>query len=286
MAAVLLGGVAALAWGTHDFLARGPSRGVGPANSAFAVTTAGLVALSVWVLFAGTAIHIAWASLWLVAAAGVLFALATLALFSALAQGPISIVAPVAGSYPALALLLSVFGGARPGAIEWLAAAVVLVGIALVSRSGAAHEQTGDLLPGRLPLVLGYAVLASLSFALAFTFGQVAVPLFGHVQTTWLARIFGLLFTAALFLIPSVRFRIPRRWAPVLGTMGFLDVSALLAVIAAGNFPNPAYATVVSSGFGVVAVVLARIFLRERIARVQAVGIALVFLGVGVLASR
>ena len=123
MNSALLGMAAALAWGTHDFLARFPSRGIGPVAAVFAVTAAGLAILSAWLLLAGTEIHIVWPSLWLVVVTGIFFTLATLALFAALSLGPVSIVAPIAGSYPALAILFAVATGTRPGALEWAAIA-------------------------------------------------------------------------------------------------------------------------------------------------------------------
>ena len=72
---------------------------------------------------------------------------------------------------------------------------------------------------------------------------------------------------------------------PVLGAMGLLDVAALIAVTTAGSLPDPAIATVASSGFGAVSVILARLFLRERISLLQLLGIVLIFGGVVVLAS-
>jgi uncharacterized membrane protein len=69
-----------------------------------------------------------WPALWLVAVTGIFFALATLSLFAAFAAGPISIVAPLAGSYPALAMMLAVAQGARPSAWQWLAIVSVMAG--------------------------------------------------------------------------------------------------------------------------------------------------------------
>ena len=67
--------------------------------------------------------------------------------------------------------------------------------------------------------------------------------------------------------------------------MGGLDVVALVATIAAGHLPDPTIATVTSSAFGAVTVLLARLFLKERITPMQLAGIVLIFAGVGYLAS-
>jgi drug/metabolite transporter (DMT)-like permease len=285
MNSALLGLVAALSWGVHDFLARFPSRAAGPIPTVLAVTVSGLIVLSAWLLIGGGAIRIVWPELWLVAVTGIFFALATLSLFAALALGPISIVAPIAGSYPALAMILAVAQGLRPSATQWLAVLGVMAGVLIVSRSGGRFEESGELPPGKLRTVLGLAFLASLGFAVALTAGQAAVPIFGDVETVWLARLFGLAAIGALYRWRSPGAPLPIRWLPLLGLMGCLDVAALSTIIAAGNLPDPAFATVVSSAFGAVTVLLARAFLKEPIAPAQLAGMILIFGGVAALAG-
>jgi drug/metabolite transporter (DMT)-like permease len=285
MNSALLGVVAALTWGVHDFLARFPARAVGPIPTVLAVTVAGLVVLSAWLLLDGGTIRIGWSSLWLVAVTGVFFTLATLSLFAALALGPIAIVAPIAGSYPALAMIFAVAQGARPSALQWLAIAGVMAGVAIVSRSGARYEASGELPPGTLKTLLGLAFLASACFAISLTAGQASVPIFGDVETVWLARVFGLLTIFTLYLWRSAKVPLPVRWLPLFGLMGCLDVAALGTITAAGNLPDPAFATVVSSAFGAVTVLLARAFLKEPIAPAQLGGMVLIFGGVAALAG-
>jgi drug/metabolite transporter (DMT)-like permease len=147
-------------------------------------------------------------------------------------------------------------------------------------------EKAGAVAPGKLKLVLLLAFAASFAFAVSLTSGQAAVPVFGDAQAAWLARIFGLATIAAFYLRPSARWEAPGKWLPVLGLMGALDVTALMTIIAAGNLPDPALATVTSSGFGAVTVLLAWIILRERIAPVQLAGIVLIVGGVAALAGR
>jgi drug/metabolite transporter (DMT)-like permease len=284
MSAALLGALAALSWGTHDFLARFPSRGVGAVATVLVVTVTGLVFLSIWLFAGGAEIRLVWPAMWLVALTGVAYALATLSLFAALALGPISIVAPIAGSYPALAVIFALTQGARPGLTEWLAIVAVTVGVAVVSRSGGRFEASGDIAPGKLPAVLMLALGASLGFAVGLTAGQYAVPIFGEAETAWLGRIFGLA-TVVVIWLGAPKSAVPLRWVPILSLMGLLDATALLLIVTAGSLPDATYATVASSGFGAVAVVWARIFLKESIAPIQLAGIAMVFGGVAVLAG-
>jgi len=283
MSAALLGAIAALAWGTHDFLARFPSRSVGPVATVLAVTVAGLAFLTVWLLVVGGEVRFVWPSMWLVALTGVAYALATLSLFGALALGPIAIVAPIAGSYPALVVVFALTQGACPSLVQWAAIVTVTIGVAAVAQSGGRYELSGDISPGKLRAVLLFAIGASVGFAVGLTAGQVAVPTFGEAGTAWLARCFGLVTVAAIWLVLP-KSALPIRWLPVLSLMGLLDATALALVVAAGSLPDPTHGTVASSGFGAVAVVWARIFLKESIAPIQLGGMVLVFAGVAVLA--
>jgi drug/metabolite transporter (DMT)-like permease len=287
MNAALLGLVGALSWGLHDFLARFPSRKLGPTNTTFLVTATGFVALTLWIILVnGAPDRLAWSSSWLAAVAGIFSALATLALFTALTLGPVSIVTPIAGAFPAPALLFAVIGGLRPTLVEWLAMAAVLAGVALVSQSGERHQATGAIEPGKLKSVVGLSLLAGLSFAVSLTAGQAAAPALGSIETAWLARVFALVTVALLYLRPSVEWQPPGRWLPFLAFMGCLDVLALTTIMAAGHMPNPAVATVVASSFSAVSVVLARIVLKEIIVPIQLIGMALIFGGVAGLAGR
>lgn len=285
MSSVLLGLVAALSWGVYDFLSRFPSRAVGPIPTVLAVTFFGLLLLSAWVLIAGDGVVIVWPKLWLVVIAGIFFALATLALFAAFALGPITIVAPIAGSYPALAVVFAVAQGARPSALQWLAIGCVMAGVVISSRGGRHYEDSGELSKSEMRTVIGLALLAGICFAIAITAGQAAVPIFGDVQTMWLARIFGLITIGLIYLWRSPAAPLPMRWLPLLALMGCLDVVALAALTAAGNLPSPEFTTVVSSAFGAITVMLARLFLKEPISPLQLGGMVLIFGGVAALAG-
>ena len=286
MNSALLGSVAALAWGTHDFLARFASRSAGPVNTVFGVTFAGFVALSLWLLVSGTRVEIVWSSLWLAAVSGIGVAVATLSLFTALTLGPISIVCPIAASYPAVAVLFALIAGVRPNLMEWAAMGAVILGVIVVAASSAEEPDSDGHVRGKLAPIVFFSMLASLGFAAALATGQAAAPVFGDAQSVWLARIFGLAAVALLYLAPRVRWDVPGRWLPVIGVMGGLDVVALVSTFAAGHLPDPTMATVTSSAFGAVTVLLARLILKERITMMQLAGMVLVFAGVGVLASH
>jgi drug/metabolite transporter (DMT)-like permease len=201
MSSVLLGLVAALSWGVNDFLARFPARAVGPVPTVLVVSFAGLVFISGWLVMSGDTVRISLPQLWLPAASGIFFTLATLSLFAALALGPISLVAPVAGSYPAFSMIFAVTQGARPSAVQWLAIATVMAGVAIVSRSGGTYEDSGHIPTGKLKTILALAFCASLGSAISQTSGQAAVLTLGEATSVWLIRIFGLITIGGIYFM-------------------------------------------------------------------------------------
>ena len=69
------------------------------------------------------------ASLLLPVLSGFGIAAATLLLYFGLATGPVTIVSPIAGSYPALVVGFEVVTGFRPSLPQWCAMAVTLIGV-------------------------------------------------------------------------------------------------------------------------------------------------------------
>jgi drug/metabolite transporter (DMT)-like permease len=74
-----------------------------------------------------------------------------------------------------------------------------------------------------------------------------------------------------------------RRQFGVLALMGAIDAAALGIVTASGALPRAEYASVASSLFGVLTILLAAWFLKERVRPVQWLGIATVFAGIAAL---
>ena len=70
---------------------------------------------------------------------------------------------------------------------------------------------------------------------------------------------------------------------PTLLFMGLLDVGGMIAVTAAGSYTRPEFAAVSSSCFGLVTMLLAWRFLKEKLTKAQWAGAAMVFGGIIVL---
>ena len=305
MLSLLTGLAAALAWGLHDLLVRRLAPGAAVLPLFGVVLAVGvLLLLPVTLIFGGLA-PVSATTLAACLAAGAAYVLAGGGLYIAFSLAPVRIVAPVVGAYPLLTLGLAVLRGKSISTGEWLAAAVVVVGIALVSvfnRAGGDHGRTGQDRTGqdrtgqdrtghfagaaenhRRALV--WALAGAFGFALTFFFAQIATEAGGAASSILLTRLSALAILLALVLARRPDLSTARANLPVLTGMGILDAAALGLVQWAGGLPHPEYAAVAASLFGVIAILLARIFLNEKVSAGQWLGILVVFAGIGGLSA-
>jgi drug/metabolite transporter (DMT)-like permease len=285
----LWGLATALGWGSADFIARFTGRALGHRSALFGMLAVSAVVLTLIVWLGGLALVWDPSGWWLVALTGLGVMVATLLLYRALARGPVTVVAPLAGSYPALNVALAVALGARPAALDWAAMAAVMAGVIVVARAARSFADPAGTTRAQLRVTVALALGAALAFAVTIALAQQASYIYGEVQTIALARWVSLLACAALLLIRREVPRVPARWWPWIALQGLLDGGAYVALLAGsqgqGAGGGAEIAVVVGSGFGVVTVLLARVILREAMTRAQWAGIALIVAGVAVLSG-
>lgn len=285
MNSALLGLVAAVTWGIHDFIGRFASRATGQLITTLGLSLSGLIVLSIIGFWRGTGLPSQPYDVALCAVAGGAYALATLSLFAAYRIGSMSIVSPIAGSYPAIAVCFGFLTGSRPGLFAWLAIASVIAGTFLVSQAGKSHEESGHIAKGQLGRVLTLSIATSVFFATSLIAGQVATPANGEFEVTWLARVFAVTIVLPFFAVRSMRGTAPFKWWPALIIMGLLDTVAMLSIFTAGKLTLPELAIVLGGSFGAIVTLLAWIVLKEPVIRIQWLGIAMICCGAGILSA-
>ena len=282
------GSMTALGWGCADFIARFTGRRMGHDVALLAMLGVSAVILALVVWQAPTPFDLADRRGWpLLGLTGLGVMLATLLLYWGLARGPVTVVAPIVGSYPAFNVALAVVLGVRPSALQWLAMAAVMAGVLVVVRASRSFEDEADYPPEALRKTIWIAAASAALFGIAVAAGQESAALYGELPTTFAVRWIGFL-ALAVFLVArrgALRVVAPRTWWPLLALQGLLDGAAYVALFAAGGAPGAEMAAVVSSAFSAVTVILARVFLREAMTWSQWAGIALIVGGVGVLSS-
>ncbi|MDZ4096267.1 MAG: DMT family transporter, partial [Paracoccaceae bacterium] len=273
MQSLIFGMIAALTWGFHDFLVRHVSQRAGAAPLLFVALLSGSAAFMPVAALLGN-----WGQMNLRAAgfaltSGLCFGLANVALYRAFAIGPVRLVAPITGTFPMLSIGITALQGNRPQVWEWLAVLAVLAGIALV-----AHQKHTMQAGHRTRLMaMAWAALASVCFALTFAAGQFAVREGADLPVLLLTRLAALALIGTTVFLRRDGLTTVRPYLKLLCVIGSLDVIALGFVLAAGRLANPEYASITSSTYGMVTILLAWRFMGEPMQPLQWLGVAVVF---------
>jgi uncharacterized membrane protein len=284
MLALGIGLTAALIWAVHDLLARKVSQGEALLPILITVLGAGALTLApVAIIFGDWAAMTTFAVVTSVAY-GLAYALAGGALYKAFSLAPVRLVSPVIGAFPMLSLAIAVVQGRSVTGADWLAVAAIVAGIAIVTI--AAREDTSEGYASTPAVALGWAALSAIGFATTFALGQEATRRGAELPVMLIGRIVALLVVLALARVRAAHVAPRRGQRRLLVLMGVIDAMALGLVTAAGGLPHAEYASVASSLFGVLTVLLAAWFLKEQVRPVQWLGIAAVFSGIAVLSLQ
>jgi len=281
---VPLGLGSGLCWGAADFFGGVQARRLPALSVALWSQAAGALALAVALAAQGTSPTppgFAWGL-----AAGAGSGLALMLLYRGLAEGAMSVVAPVASCGAVVPVLVAPLRGEPPSAVAGLGIVAAVTGVVLVSRSPGARQHPPA--PALRPRVLAMALGAALGFGLFFVFVDAGTATAG-ASPLWViagARTSSLLVLAGI-AVTGQRSQAGwpgRRIVPV-ALVGIADTTANLLFALAATGGNLAVVGVLGSLYPVATVVLARWLLRERLSGGQNAGVVLALTGVGLLAA-
>lgn len=283
--AVATGLTAAFCWGTSDFLSRSQSEKLGYYRTVVYSHATTLVVLLLVTPVVSPELRYTQAMLVVLAAAGGLNFVAFMLLYRAFHRGVISVVAPIAYTYPAVTATLAVLLlGAVLSLDRVFAIAGVIAGVVLLStrlseiRTSLAGRRRANLTAG-----VGSAVGASVFFGGVYVGIGYAAPSVSVVLPAIMLRTVGI--AAGFLLSPVLRQTVrPSRLAfsSTIIAMGVLEAAGFIAFTYGISIPGgslPIVAAVSGMG-GAVAASYGMAFLRERLELNQLVGVALALAGV------
>jgi drug/metabolite transporter (DMT)-like permease len=195
--------------------------------------------------------------------------------YRALAIGTMSVVAPISATAAAVPVLVGLAEGERPSTLQVAGMAIALAGVILASRE---PIEEGGPPPNRA--AVGLALVAAAGFGTFFV-GIDRASVDGDVAGVIVVSrscSLALLVIGALLARPAL----PRDAASlaVLAMVGVLDLGANGLYALATREGLLSVVAVLGSLYPAVTVVLARVVLAERIARVQEAGVVLALAGV------
>ena len=280
-----MGLLAAVMWGGTDFLVGLNARAVGVKRAVYFGQALGFCIMSLLLIaFPAFILKSMSASLdvWLIGmGAAVLTVSGALALSKAFALGKASIVAPLVTSYGVVTTLLSWAAGEQISLIQLFCIALCVLGVILSS----IHSDSKIPHTTQAGSSIAYALLAAVFYGTSFWLqGHYVLPVLGPVTMLWLAYLIGLMVLIVIVLRIEDGLKIP----PLKNCMTLTGASLMNL----GGFSSFAWGavagsvslvTVISTLSGGIAAILGYVFFKERLAKIQILGVVLVLLGAFVL---
>jgi drug/metabolite transporter (DMT)-like permease len=280
MLSIVLALSASAAWGGADFLGGRASRGMPALGVATVSKVFGAAGLALACLVAGelpSREEAGWAI-----GTGLFGAVGLVALYQALALGPMSLVAPLTACGGAVPVVAALASGDVPGPLTSAGLAVAFAGALVVSRPPASEGESG-----MSRAALAYSLVAAGALGLGLTFLQQAAQAPGDA-TLGLALVAALVTMTLLVAFSAARGglgRPPRTLLPAVIGCGVLDVTANVLFASASADGEAAAIAVLGSLYPLATVLLARAWLGERMSAAQGAGVLAAMVGVAAIAA-
>lgn len=271
---------AAVGWGVADLMAAMSGRRIGALATVIVAQATGAIVATILVLASGTSLApLDSVASWLVPSA-VLMAGGYFTLYRGLELGPVAVVSPVLASYAIIPVLLAVvLLGESLTAVILAGMIVTIVGTALASTDLRSIASGAHRMPPGLPWAIVSVVLFGGG---AYVLGWAAQRA-GWLPTLWISRVS---ITAIFFVVGAVAWSRgrgrERRGRPSTHALAFAALLGLIDLVGGmcyGRGAEVGYISIVaaaSATYPIVPVLGSTIFLRERPAPNQYLGVALV----------
>ena len=271
---VILALLSSLVWGLSDFLGGTLSK----KRKAVAVIggsqSFGLIFVSLLAIAFQT-----WTwnqSVWINGAiAGAMGLLGLVCFYTALATGQMGIVAPISSLSAVVPVTIGLVQGEQPSTMQLGGIVVALIGVILAS----GPELNGKVDPR--PVLL--ALFAAVTFGFCVYFMAQGARI-NPTMTVTAMRAVQVLLVIVLFLAIRNLGGLVKRDIPMLATIGASDAGANVLYTFAASLGLLSVVSVLGSLYPIVTVLLAWWIHKERLMRVQYVGIAITFTGIALLA--
>jgi drug/metabolite transporter (DMT)-like permease len=278
--ALILGLAAALFWGTGDYLVRIVESRIGVRRALLRGHLVSLLFVPLGFLLAGPSraplVTVA-PTIWLYALIAALANLGMIAaLYRALAAGPLAVAGPIAGSYAGVTAILAIATGTdQVGPVTGTALAIIFVGVLLAAFE---RDERGMRNPGRGAV---WATICALFGGFSYWLqGAEVVPKIGPIVTLGINT--SVVVLACLAIRPPAAEQ-KVRWDGTTVALGALNGLGFLAYLLGLATTHIVIVSVVGSMAGGITALLGAVLLRQPMARLQWLGVALILGGIAVL---
>jgi drug/metabolite transporter (DMT)-like permease len=277
----VLGGVgAAVAWSVSTLCASRSSRKLAPAAVVAWVMVFGLIITAPIAAANGIPKHlISGSGVWLLVGGGG-NVLGLMLAYQALRIGQVALVSPIVSTEGAIAALIAVIAGEALALDVALTLLGIVCGVCLAAVPSAALKHADRLTH---PRAVAFAIAAACCFGISLYGTGRAGAVFPSAWVVLAARLIGGLVIAAPLALRR-RLKLTRSAFPLVVGSGIAEVVGFFSYTD-GSRHGIAIASVLSSQFAALSALGAFLLFKERLGRLQLLGVVLVICGVAVLSA-
>jgi transporter family protein len=212
--------------------------------------------------------------------ASIFYAVAYLLFFRGFELGNVSIISATMNLWAVFTMLFAfIFLGQRLSTFQFLGVVMILAGVALVSL------KRSDINDKNIKLLSGVkeTVFAALLFGIFWNFSEIISEKIGWVSTTLFVKVGVVLFMLLISLLARREISIAKTTTNtkmLILFAGFLEAAAVACVNWGITIGNVILVTPISSALSIVTIMMAVIFLKEKITKLQGFGMLIVISGI------
>jgi drug/metabolite transporter (DMT)-like permease len=271
---ITLGLVAAVCFGLADFVVTQVTRRVGVLQAILAIQLLGVLIVGGVLVVVQQPPSLSLASWMLMTGISAINFVGTLLLYRAFATGTLSLVSPIASGFAVVTAVLALSTGERLPILTLVGTLLLILGVIIVSR---ARGDSGSAALTGIPEAVG----AAFCFGFYFWALNRITPTLGVLWPVWVTRLVQLICALVVIGIRGpFKFGLTRRTVPLLLIASILDSGALLAFNLGIGQTYTTITTALTSLYSAVTVLLAWMFLRERLAAGQWAGVGVILAGI------
>jgi len=267
-------------WGLYDFFGGLFSKRIGNFKTFFWSQLAGLVFATLLTVAFAINLNIPTRIVILIPIASIFYAVAYLLFFKGFELGNVSIISATMNLWAVFTMFFAfIFLGQRLSTFQFLGVLMIIAGVALVSL------KWSDIKDQKIKLLSGIkeTILAALLFGIFWNLSEIISEKIGWVSTTLFVKI-GIVLFMLLFSLKADRELRIAKTTPKLQMMilfaGVLEAAAVASVNWGLTIGDVILVTPISSALSIVTIAMAVILLKEKITKLQGIGMTMVITGI------